>query len=201
MLAAGMQPKEIINTDISPRVIQHLQQRHDNSSSKHYPLYYQEADVRSMPEFASGSMNAIIDKGTIDAIRCGNNADMDTRAMLAELYRILEPGGSLVMVTYGPPFARLPWVLQPGLDWHSVHVYVLNRNQAAVPPAAAAVHDVPEADRVPLALLSTFAEVMPGVHGPIAARTALELFNPAMDLSQLHFAYTAVKALPASTPP
>lgn len=77
------------------------------------------------------------------------------------------------MVTYGPPFARLPWVMQPGLDWHSVQVYVLNRNQAAVPTAAAAMHDAPEADRGPLTISSSLDEVMPGVHGPIAAHTAL----------------------------
>lgn len=31
--------------------------------------------------------------------------------------RVLRPGGTMMMITYGPPFARLPWMLLPGMDW------------------------------------------------------------------------------------
>jgi hypothetical protein len=40
-----------------------------------------------MPEFADVSFDVVIDKGTLDAIRCGPTADEDSAAMMYELHR------------------------------------------------------------------------------------------------------------------
>jgi hypothetical protein len=40
-----------------------------------------------MPQFEDASFDAVIDKGTLDAIRCGPTADEDSVAMMSELYR------------------------------------------------------------------------------------------------------------------
>lgn len=40
-----------------------------------------------MPQFDSGSMGAVLDKGTPDAIMCGESAEHDALAMTYECFR------------------------------------------------------------------------------------------------------------------
>ncbi|KAJ6899702.1 hypothetical protein NC652_025989 [Populus alba x Populus x berolinensis] len=44
-------------------------------------------DVRDMSEFQSGSFNAVIDKGTLDSILCGNDSRKNAPRMLKEVWR------------------------------------------------------------------------------------------------------------------
>lgn len=45
--------------------------------------------------------------------------------------RVLKPQKHFVLITHGPPFARLPGLQQPGLDWQ-VDTYTIERNEAGV---------------------------------------------------------------------
>ena len=51
-------------------------------------------------------MLGVLDKGTLDALLCGDNADEDSQRMVAEVWRVLEPGGSYVMITSQAPQGR-----------------------------------------------------------------------------------------------
>ncbi|WIA44314.1 hypothetical protein OEZ86_007108 [Tetradesmus obliquus] len=161
-----------VNTDISAVAVAHMQQLHAGWPQ----LTYQVADAKHMPEFADASFDTVIDKGTLDAIRCGPTADEDSAAMMLELYRVLRPGGVMMMITYGPPFVRLPWMLLPGMDW-DLQVYMLGN-----------VDGEPS--------LGHFPTLTPGIRGPIAAQ---DLAPPpdVQDWNKLHFVYVATKAAAA----
>jgi hypothetical protein len=87
----------IHNTDYSPVAIQRLQQLHADIPA----LTYAVADVKSMPEYADGSYAGILDKGTLDALLCGEDDTAAAEQMMAEVWRLLQPGASYVMVTSG----------------------------------------------------------------------------------------------------
>jgi SAM-dependent methyltransferase len=57
------------------------------------------------------SFDAVLDKGTLDAIVCGCGADHKSRALVAEAARVLKHGGAFVLITYGAPARRLGYLL------------------------------------------------------------------------------------------
>lgn len=71
---------------------------------------------RSMPEFADKSFDGVLDKGTLDAILCGEGSAVHAAAMVMEAFRVLKPCGVLMLVTYGDPLSRLPY-LNKIPDW------------------------------------------------------------------------------------
>ena len=58
-------------------------------------------DALNMKEFQTGSFNTIIDKGTLDSILCADNSVPNAQKMLAEVFRVLAPGGHYICITYG----------------------------------------------------------------------------------------------------
>jgi ubiquinone/menaquinone biosynthesis C-methylase UbiE len=66
------------------------------------------ADVRAMRCFADGAFDAIVDKGTLDALMCGDGFDADVPRYAAELRRVLAPGGRFVAVSLSQPSIALP---------------------------------------------------------------------------------------------
>jgi EEF1A lysine methyltransferase 4 len=58
-------------------------------------------DVTDMKDFQNDQFNIIIDKGTLDSILCGENSIPIGEKMMAEVYRILAPGGTFICISYG----------------------------------------------------------------------------------------------------
>lgn len=58
----------------------------------------------------SRALTGVLDKGTLDALMCGDAADRDSRAMLREVHRVLRPGGVYMMITSHSPKSRGRWV-------------------------------------------------------------------------------------------
>ena len=73
-------------------------------------------DVRSLT-FPSSSFSVVLDKGTLDAILCGSDSSLHANSMLAECQRVLRPGGSLLIITYGQPSSRLTYLEQRSYEW------------------------------------------------------------------------------------
>jgi hypothetical protein len=117
-------------------------------------LSYAQADVRSMPQLADASFaGGVLDKGALDALLCGDDADESAAACLGEAWRLLAPGAAYVMITSAAPAARrrlLPTAdngggaaaspSPPGLPvWAGVLVYRLGQQGALAGPAALGV--------------------------------------------------------------
>ncbi|KAL3148121.1 hypothetical protein ABBQ38_014402 [Trebouxia sp. C0009 RCD-2024] len=72
----------ITSIDFSEVVIEQMQQ-----DQQQQQLQYAVADARSMPQYADSSIGAVLDKGTMDAMACGEKAALDIHAMLCESSR------------------------------------------------------------------------------------------------------------------
>lgn len=73
-------------------------------------LSYEVADVRHLA-WPDGSMDALVDKATLDTALNGGAGDGE--ALLGESARTLRHGGVLLCVTTGAPEERLPLLLAP----------------------------------------------------------------------------------------
>lgn len=91
---------------------------------------------RSMPQYADASFDALLDKGTLDAILCSPAAAGNAAAMMAECRRVLRPRGTLITITYGDPGSRVHLFHDCG--WKQVSFYVISRPREQQQQAAAA---------------------------------------------------------------
>ncbi|XP_027115814.2 uncharacterized protein [Coffea arabica] len=73
-------------------------------------------DVRDMNAFEAGSFDAVVDKGTLDSILCGNNSQENAAKMLQEVGRVLKDRGIYLLITYGAPNYRLH-LLRNSCSW------------------------------------------------------------------------------------
>ncbi|CAL0309713.1 unnamed protein product [Lupinus luteus] len=107
---------DVVNIDISSVVIEAMQ----NKYRDHIKM-----DVRDMSPFESGSFGAIIDKGTLDSILCGNNSRQHATKMLEEVWRVLKDKGVYILVTYGAPLYRLR-LLRDSCSW-TIKLHVIEK--------------------------------------------------------------------------
>jgi len=129
MVQDGYGVKSIINIDISPVVIDRMQKKHPE-------MDWRVGDVTQLPELETHSFDAAIDKGTLDAILCGEGSAENADKMLGELSRILKPNGVFVLITYGQPKTRLHYLCKDKYKW--------DVEQRTVAKAAAGVHEKPD---------------------------------------------------------
>lgn len=113
--------EDVVNIDISTVVIEAMKRKHSN----HPQLKYIGMDVRDMSEFQSGSFNAVIDKGTLDSILCGNDSRKNAPKMLKEVWRVLKDNGVYILVTYGAPLYRLQ-LLRDSCSWR-IKLHVIDK--------------------------------------------------------------------------
>ncbi|KXZ47786.1 hypothetical protein GPECTOR_33g668 [Gonium pectorale] len=121
MVRAGW--RSIMNIDYSSVVIKHMSDLHFGVAG----LEYRVADVRHMPEFLASSFDGVLDKGTLDAILCGEKSASHAAAMLKECFRVLRPGCCFMLVSYGDPSSRLPY-LEALTGW-DITVFALTKQE------------------------------------------------------------------------
>ncbi|CAG9332810.1 unnamed protein product [Blepharisma stoltei] len=106
-----------INIDISQVVIKAMQEKYRDKQT----MRFLHMDGRNM-EFDDATFDAVIDKGTLDAILCGENSTAHANKMISEVYRVLSPTGVYVVISYGQPPHRYPYLDKPELNWEiTVH--------------------------------------------------------------------------------
>lgn len=134
--------KSQVCVDFSPTVTRDMSER---SGDTRPGLEYATADLTAMPAFADASFDAVVDKGTMDAMVCAKPkagdtpfGDGHTQAYLSEASRVLKSGGVLVVVSFGAPVMRLPALKRCVPAWADVHV------QRIVRPAFEMVPDADE---------------------------------------------------------
>ena len=70
-----------VNTDISAVVIEQMAERNKETRPN---MEWLVMDITDMSEFESNRFDIIIDKGTMDALLCGNDAYLKVAKMLKE---------------------------------------------------------------------------------------------------------------------
>jgi SAM-dependent methyltransferase len=81
----ALRADEVVAIDVSPAVVETARRRHPDLDGRC-------ADTRELP-FADGTFDVVISNSTLDHF----DAIDDVRASLAELHRVLEPGGRLLI--------------------------------------------------------------------------------------------------------
>ena len=76
-------------------------------------------DITDMTAFDSNTFDLAIDKSTIDALLCGENAFEKVSFMLKETQRVLRIGGSYFAISYGRPEGRAFHFEQPFLSFEN----------------------------------------------------------------------------------
>ena len=95
----------VLAVDLSRTAVDAARARHSAVSGLRFAV----ADARDLsPVVPDGSVAAILDKGTLDAICCGDGFDYEARRVGASLTRALRPGGVWCCVSLMPPGLVLP---------------------------------------------------------------------------------------------
>ena len=119
--------EDITNIDFSTKVITIMEQTYKEKFPK---MKFKVVDVLDMKEFQNGTFNTVLDKGTLDCILCGDCSVPNAAKMMAEVFRVLAPGGHYMVITYGDPEYRKKYLeTQP---WASLTVDKLAKPSAAV---------------------------------------------------------------------
>jgi len=74
-------------------------------------------DVKSL-QFEDGIFDAVVDKGTLDCILCGDGSGPNAEQMLNEVYRVLAPTGVYICITYGVPEQRESYFKNATYNWN-----------------------------------------------------------------------------------
>ncbi|KAK9147116.1 hypothetical protein Sjap_007019 [Stephania japonica] len=126
MVEDGFQ--DVVNIDISSVAIEAMKKKYSDNAA----LKYIRMDVRDMSEFESGSFDAVIDKGTLDAIMCGNNSQENSIKMVEEIRRVLKDEGVYILISYGAPAIRLSILMRETCLWtiklHVIEKFMVDRS-------------------------------------------------------------------------
>jgi len=89
------------------------QMRSKNTTSMEYVVM----DVTNMSALESSSFDSVIDKGTLDALLCGEGSAENADHMCSEVSRLLKPGGAFMLITYGSPKTRMQYLEPRKYQW------------------------------------------------------------------------------------
>jgi ubiquinone/menaquinone biosynthesis C-methylase UbiE len=171
--------KNITNLDFSKVVIKQMSELHKSVPE----LKYLVADCRNMPDVEDCSFDVVLDKGTFDAMICGESSLNSSLQMLQECHRVLVPGGTMLIVTYGEPVSRLHYFLDSKYPhWEDVQVYCIAKLEQLISAAGASQRDCP-IDEVSLP---------PVLKGPYHC-TNLDAMDALSELEAVHYVYVLKK--------
>ena len=93
----------ITNIDISNVVISLMR---DLCAAKDQ-MEFAVKDARNLSDFPENCFNLVIDKGLFDTQLCTQDNVANAQMLIKEMYRVLKPGGTYLMISHGSPDSRL----------------------------------------------------------------------------------------------
>jgi len=102
----------LLSTDYSEVVVEKMKKKYAANPD----ILFEVMDIRKML-LEDGVVDVIVDKGTLDAVLCGNDSAKNANEMLMECSRMLKKGGLLLIVTYGKPDSRLTYLKKAKYKW------------------------------------------------------------------------------------
>lgn len=79
-------------------------------------------DVLNMKDIPNGEFNAVIDKGLLDCILCGDDSEENCEKMLKEINRILKNNGVYMCVSYGNEDQRKEYLKNKVINFWDVKI-------------------------------------------------------------------------------
>lgn len=102
----------IMNIDISKTVVDLMAERHRDKRG----VGWAQMDVLAL-DFPDASYDAVVDKGTLDSILCGESSTANVAKMCANIARVLKATGVYFVVSYGIPENRLSYLENEAYGW------------------------------------------------------------------------------------
>lgn len=118
MHAAGY--TSMVNIDISPLVVQKMEEKYSDLGMEWLAM-----DATAM-DFPAGRFGLAVDKGTVDAMMCGEDG-REAAGLCAEVWRTLRPGGIFMLVSHNGKRQHLldesvRLVGTPGASWERLEL-------------------------------------------------------------------------------
>jgi SAM-dependent methyltransferase len=104
--------ERIANVDISRTVIDAMAARHKDRRG----VTWQVMNATQLA-FGDAAFDAVVDKGTLDSLLCGDNSTANCAKYFGEVSRVLRPGGVFFCVSYGNPENRLQYMENDEYRW------------------------------------------------------------------------------------
>ena len=102
----------ITNVDISRVVIDAMTEKYKEKPA----LTFKQMNCCSL-DFPEESFDAIIAKGLLDAVLCGEGSTANVSKLCLEASRVLKPNGVFIVVSYGVPDNRLQYLECEDFTW------------------------------------------------------------------------------------
>lgn len=103
---------KVHNIDFSHVVINQMKTQYQEEAN----LIWTEANATKLP-FEDNTFDFIFDKGTMDSFVATSDSTKQIPTMLAEIARVLKPGGVFAEISYGTPNTRTPFLKASTLPW------------------------------------------------------------------------------------
>lgn len=114
----------VVSVDISQAVIDQMSRRFAGREG----LEFRRMDATSLL-FESARFDVVLEKGTLDAMYTGGAAAVG--ASVAEVFRVLRPGGVFVSMTFGAPGSRKELNLSSAPSWGRFHTIAARKDTGA----------------------------------------------------------------------
>ena len=99
LLADGFE--KVVSIDFSEVVIAQMKKKYQEESR----LEWECGDITRM-KFSNNTFDYIFDKATLDTLICGDNSNKVVGSMVKEIARVMKPGGTFILISYGTPSTR-----------------------------------------------------------------------------------------------
>nr|XP_024379685.1 EEF1A lysine methyltransferase 4-like isoform X2 [Physcomitrium patens] len=115
---------DVVNVDNSSTCFDQLNLRYKGNKDIPSAFTWFRQDMKDLKMFKDFSMDHVIDKGFLDSILCAADALNQVALVFGEIRRVLKVGGLYILITYGDPRTRMPWLKTPLTPWKSIIVHV-----------------------------------------------------------------------------